>query len=94
MGRGEHHQEDTRDRSKRKAGKDQRGHRDRSGRVRPAEHSGIIKVVPPPSWLTAAQWRQCKQQGARIHMAKLEPGGLVLKIVKIKLRRPAGTEAL
>ena len=92
MGRGEHHQ-DKRDRSGRKAGKDQRGRRDRSGRVRPAEHSGIIKVVPP-SWLTAAQWRQCKQQGARIHMAKLEPGGLVLKIVKIKLRRPAGTEAL
>ena len=92
LGRGEHHQVDTRDRSKRKPGKDQRGYRDRSGRVRPAEHSGIIKVVPP-SWLTAAQWRQCKQQGATIQ-AKLEPGGQVLKIFKIKLRRPPGTEAL
>ena len=83
-GRGEHHQ-DKRDRSGRKAGKEQRGRQDRSGRVRPDEHSGIIKVVPP-SWLTAAQWRQCKQQGATIQ-AKLEPGGKVLKIFKIKLRR-------
>ena len=86
MGRGEHHQ-DKRDRSERKAGKDQRGRRDRSGRVRPEEHSGIIKVVPP-RWLTAAEWRLCKKQGAKIEKARLEPGGLVLKISKIKLCRP------
>ena len=86
MGRGEHHQ-DKRDRSGRKAGKDQRGRRDRSGRVRPEEHSGIIKVVPP-RWLTAAEWRLCKKQGAKIDKAKLEPGGRVLKIYKIKLLRP------
>ena len=92
MGRGEHHQ-DKRDRSRRKAGKDQRGRRDRSGRVRPDEHSGIIKVVPP-SWLTAAEWRLCKKQGAKIDKAKLEPGGRVLKISKMRLSRDGAVDSL